>query len=875
MGNILGKPFEKYVTDQINARQSVLGKYSDISTSDLIYYNNKTPWIRLASSINVIKSNKQAKDFILMGGSLSVKKEDNTLKSQGLNYGLTPGKNDIYKGAYGWGGLEERGYVPMPGITKADVVYNNDGALTSTTIHIKCYSKSQLALIDQLYLRPGYSLLLEFGWSVYLGNDKKLKQFKGFSTSPFSMFLNGGGDQYQIYNKINEERKSWDGNYEAVFGIVSNFKWSLNPDGSYDCMVKLIGVGDVIESLKMNIVGTSLAQFKTHLDKVTPNEKKDAPNEKEDAPLLADKDKTKLNSWLFELFNAIGVEYTDDGFPKDVNSSYSNPLAVTPSDHFYPKALTRTFKRKDINYKQSMLKIEGTITDSEDYSNPQTYITLGLLMVYIHTELLIYNDSVPFFSFDINFNNLDEDENYILRFPGQFSSDPNVCIIPLSKPKLRFLDMDALSPKENLLVDLKKDSWVVKDNLGRLFSIYVNVNYIANILGNIPIIKDDGSIYLLEFLRSLIDGITLSLGGINKIKIESRENLIRFYDENPQNFYFDSGNKNYATFNVSGVQKNEGSFVRNTNLTGEISNDFATTITIGAQSNKNQVTENSTAFSLYNEGLTDRVIPKKVSNTKWEVAYQTYQLLKFTPYSNESDYYTPPKVKSGIPTIENVDKGSKKPLSTNESLQRMHLTDIYKKIVEGTITVGEEKDYMFYIEQLTYYFRWGRLTNKVYYDKNNPSIFKEVYNNRHFLKKNIETLSSYNIQYSKLMVGYLSDINNTIKAKQRIKAPFFLPFNMSLEMDGLAGMVLYQKFKMNDNVLPESYKSNKVDLIIKEINHSITPQTWTTTVETLSTPSTIRAGAGSLPDKSNLVPAIRKNLTPQVITIPPAYNEKW
>jgi hypothetical protein len=56
----------------------------------------------------------------------------------------------------------------MPGIESATTTYYNNGALSKATINIKCFSKSQFSLLDVLYLRPGYTLLLEFGWSVYL-----------------------------------------------------------------------------------------------------------------------------------------------------------------------------------------------------------------------------------------------------------------------------------------------------------------------------------------------------------------------------------------------------------------------------------------------------------------------------------------------------------------------------------------------------------------------------------------------------------------------------------------------------------------------------------------------------------------------------------
>jgi hypothetical protein len=50
MSNLLGEPFEPWVTKQINTRQKSLGKYSTTQIqSNLV----KTPWIRLASSVDL------------------------------------------------------------------------------------------------------------------------------------------------------------------------------------------------------------------------------------------------------------------------------------------------------------------------------------------------------------------------------------------------------------------------------------------------------------------------------------------------------------------------------------------------------------------------------------------------------------------------------------------------------------------------------------------------------------------------------------------------------------------------------------------------------------------------------------------------------
>jgi hypothetical protein len=69
------------------------------------------------------------------------------------------------------------------------------------------------------------------------------------------MFFNKvqNGSYLDLLNPIEKKRNEYDGNYDALFGKVSNFSWSFNDDGSYDIELIIISLGDVIESLKTNI----------------------------------------------------------------------------------------------------------------------------------------------------------------------------------------------------------------------------------------------------------------------------------------------------------------------------------------------------------------------------------------------------------------------------------------------------------------------------------------------------------------------------------------------------------------------------------------------------------------------------------------------
>ena len=177
--NIIGKPFSDKITEQIEARQDSLGKGIGNSTKDLLYQQTKTPWLRLASSVNITKKgdivknlgefgfrendilgSQLAQNFVLQGGAIST---SNNTKNFRTNSGLNL-NNSPFSGAYGWGGTTDRGFVPMPGLTEASLKYINNGALAKTEVKLKCYSRQQLAIIDALYMRPGYTLLLEYGW---------------------------------------------------------------------------------------------------------------------------------------------------------------------------------------------------------------------------------------------------------------------------------------------------------------------------------------------------------------------------------------------------------------------------------------------------------------------------------------------------------------------------------------------------------------------------------------------------------------------------------------------------------------------------------------------------------------------------------------
>ena len=63
----------------------------------------------------------------------------------------------------------------------------------------------------------------------------------------------------------------------------------------------------------------------------------------------------------------------------------------------------------------------------------------------------------------------------------------------------------------------------------------------------------------------------------------------------------------------------------------------------------------------------------------------------------------------------------------------------------------------------------------------------------------------------------------------------FLPFDLSITMDGLAGMKVYQKYTIDTNYLPSNYPST-LEFLIKGISNTINGNQWTTVLESFAIP---------------------------------------
>ncbi len=286
MPNIIGEPFKNYVAKQIKTRQKAHGSGTDGTSrtpEQIAYLNSKTAWVKLASGIRVdnrepteapfaynrvkeegirpdLAWGQLARNYVLYGGVSSL--QDGSLKQRGT-YSDANNVWDYIKGTYnvsarttGNQNTGEFGLAPMPGIVGAEIKSLNRGSIKRAEVTIKCYTSDQFQIIDLLYLRIGYTMFIEWGWSPYLDNNGNLiSNYATLIESENGFFSDKWKNKsYSAFlPAIEGYRKGKNGNYDGLLCKVVNFSWTFAQDGSYDITLSLISLGDVVESLKTNI----------------------------------------------------------------------------------------------------------------------------------------------------------------------------------------------------------------------------------------------------------------------------------------------------------------------------------------------------------------------------------------------------------------------------------------------------------------------------------------------------------------------------------------------------------------------------------------------------------------------------------------------
>lgn len=403
--SIFRESFPDYIQQQINTRQKLIS--GDVRNAAVKHLNSRSSWVRMSSSVNVNGSADLAKNNVLFNGTAS----NTGVGTYKMNEGFGNGKGTYKKSPLG--------FRPMPGIENISVKNRGAyGSLREVTINFKCWDINQLEDLEVLYMRPGYTALIEWGWSNYLVEDKsgngQLKQMGEYYdilniTTPKTIS--------EVTKELREKIEKSQGNYDAMYGKVKNYSWTARPDGGYDCTTTIISVGEVIESLKVNNTNIAFNATAASVGGTILN----------DSLLLGDYDKQKLinsynKNYLAGVLNEL-YAYAINQQPTKLTEGVSTTFTVKQ----YPTQPTLEFFAID-----NPGGIPPPPQDSVDpllTGNIQAYITLESLCHVLNYSVLSTSNTPLIITTSSKDNKGDLKPTTCLWNPLQVSVEPSTCII--------------------------------------------------------------------------------------------------------------------------------------------------------------------------------------------------------------------------------------------------------------------------------------------------------------------------------------------------------------------------------------------------------------------------------------------------------------
>jgi hypothetical protein len=620
--NIAGSAFQPYVDTQIKKRKALIDK-DYRSSSELNWLSNRNVWIRISSGANVLYGNKRyqglegdalSKKYILQGGVLN---HLGGADSYTLRSGVGP------DGAYGIGGTDF-GLVPMPGLIDISIKTGGKlGTLKETTFNFVCHNIEQLNIMEALYMKLGFGVLVEWGHTNYIDNTTgKIETVN----QPLPFY--GIHTKEKLMEEIMTYRKNHSGNYDATWGTVKNFSYTLDGNGRFKCQVQLVGAGDILESLKINLSG----EFKS--DTSGSNTSGSI------YPVVSDANLSLLNKALYYIYSKDVIKGENISFKIEdtyeylasiepflgnlnywLGDSWVNNTELERKGYHYrlinepgiadntggdidtkvPPILTPSsfFGRLILGY-----EINGEGLNENNITKPgleQVYITLGHLLLLIMSNGMLFqnNDQDKTFK-PFNYIDINPETNRCYTFPGHCSLDPSVCLI--GSNQLPFGITSRVF--ENIQ---KTYPFFDNDGVGGKFMYtLVNINYVAGIMKKWRANDTKGNVYFVDLVKDILDGISKATGGYNEFRIvpDDDSRCVRILDDR-RTVGPGQPIPEYTEIPILGKK----SIVYNFNYTSKISPNTAAMVVVAAQAQPYGVqgAENALAFSHLNKGLYNRL----------------------------------------------------------------------------------------------------------------------------------------------------------------------------------------------------------------------------------------------------------------------------
>ena len=610
------------------------------------YFNARAPWIRMTSSVGVTDSNIRSKFGTSTEAELA---KDYVLGTLDETTGFAGHKmDDAYQVQ------DSYGIRPQPGIQNMSIVSHNQfGSLRTATVNFQVYTKKDLDACEILFMRPGMSVLLEWGWSLYIdpntGGVKDMKKgidVLGRTNVGFRTIL----------AEIRAKQKDYGYGYDALFGFVKNFKWSLRADGGYDCTTSLVSAGELVESINLarpladkwaKMYQDTLGFYSSYLQAEAIENALQIEQPGYAGLDIPSSSTTKIdtsNEMYQELMAQLGgvpsadtqtylsafINYDVNRFgsyvlkrPDGADEEHEMPLVTSIS-------LIDLYNDRRFNTTQnidglltaitipitSQIVLQNLGADHEitqvNWKNPEYQTTNeGKLKLEDGREVVVAEvfpqTYIKYGTLLFILNNfmLQQDNSVMTPFEteksGEFSVfpgytlsiDPSVCLLPA--------DLEMLKKAANIASSDQVDPYITDIQINTLLlEDLINSSGLANVSK-----QGTPMIGLYNFLDNLNTKINEACGGIIDLDVQyyEHEGLFGIIDRKT----FSSDRKRFTNLDLVGL----GSLMHNINVTSSLTPDMSSHLAISVQTDITHADSESRGFLRFNKGIKDRIIGRR------------------------------------------------------------------------------------------------------------------------------------------------------------------------------------------------------------------------------------------------------------------------
>ena len=565
------------VQTQLEKRKQLVKKRTSRTGDDILYLNGNTSWVKLSSGVDelvkneqgkILPNNTRAQSNVLLGGTY----DD---KGKKIKKGIFTKNPD--ESSYTFS--ERFGFRPMAGITNTSIkTQGTFGAIKKATVEFQVNSLDQLEDFEKIYMLPGYSILLEWGHTITLDNKGKIDtDIKTFNKWFDDLYPNDEKNEQHRSAKILEHLDSLRGrnnySYDALYGKVSNYVWSFNPDGTYNCSIDITGYGELAESMSALFTPKPTAEEEKNISENAVNR--------------------------FAMY----LSLITDKFP---TTSDNRPISDLTTETLNVKKQgmagghTELEMLKDNFHNYVILDIQNSKAE-QGADIASKYITFGSLLNFINDNFVLRDNNkqlTPFYTGNYDTTKLQypkyENKTPFVTFNDHISSNLDVCFLP-KKPSEEY-KFDIFFAKNEIVSDVIKNG-----DTDDILNILVNAGHIYDSYNKLLKSNKNEDINVYHFVKTLLDEIAKSLGNINKFAIETRDQLLFISDRAGI-----PGDVSY-TLDLFGL----GSLATNISLQSSIPSSLSTLIAIGASAGGTSLNENIFNFQSFYKNFVDRLVPQR------------------------------------------------------------------------------------------------------------------------------------------------------------------------------------------------------------------------------------------------------------------------